>query len=259
MGLEKAPGAGTPATALWRYQSMATYDTGPHKRGRTVRHSRDDALSDREFELLLEGAASLDDYYGIQAQFLTLVLGRLGLRRGEVGHMQADWVDWRQEMIRIPDHEPCHGERNGDGPCGYCHQLAAGRADRAADLDEVAAIAAQWQPKTAAAARDVYFGFDTRTGMFIERFFDRFEEWTWSVQAINRRIDKAAEAARGLDAETVRPHALRATAASFHAGRGLETHNLMQYFGWSQMSTAEVYLSRNPENTARQLDAIHSG
>jgi len=239
---------------------MSTYDSGHHKRGRTaVTHSKDDALTDREFELLLEGASRMDDYYGDQATVAILILGRLGLRRGELAHMQADWLDRRQEMLTIPYHEPCDGARDGDGPCGACVQLAQQRAEYNEDLSLDQALAETWKAKTGAAARDVYYGFSPRVRIHLERFFDEREEWCWAPQSINRRVERAAEHADGLDAEDVRPHALRATAATHHAGRGLEMHGLMQFFGWAQPSTAERYLSRNGQNTARQLDAIHQG
>jgi integrase len=221
-------------------------------------HSKDDALDDREFELLFEGASRLDEYYGIQAQFLVQVLGRLGLRRGELAHMTQEWIDWRKEMIRIPRQQDCHGGRDG-GVCGYCRQLAEQRVDYREDLPLDASVAMQWVAKTDAAARDVYFGFDPRVRLWIERFFDRFDEWVWSPAAINRRVKRAAEHADGLDPDEVRPHSLRASAATHHAARGLEMHALMQYFGWAQPSTAKCYLARNGQNTARQLDAIHSG
>jgi len=240
---------------------MSTYETWAQKRGptNTVRHSKDDALDEREFELLLEGASKMDDYYGDQALFACLILGRLGLRRGELTHMREEWVDWRQEQISIPLQEDCHGERQGDGPCGMCRQLAQQRADHNDDLSLEAALADQWRAKTPAAARDVYFGFDARTRLHVERFFDKYDQWEWAAQAVNRRVKRAAEHADGLDPDDVYPHALRATAASYHAGRGLETLSLMQMMGWAQLSTAEVYVSRNSRNTARQLDAIHQG
>jgi len=201
----------------------------------------------------------MDDYYGDQAKFLTLVLGRLGLRRGEVAHMRESWIDWRQEMIQIPYQQDCHGERQGDGPCGYCRQLAKQRTEYNDDVTMQQALEERWQAKTPAASRDVYFGFDARAQLHIRRFFDRFDCWTWSATAINRRIKKAADHADRLDPADIRPHALRATAATYHAARGLEMHALMQHFGWAQPQTAEVYLSRNGQNTARQLDAIHQG
>jgi len=240
---------------------MSAYNAGPQKRGptNTVRHSKDDALDEREYELLLEGASKMDDYYGDQALFACLVLGRLGLRRGELTHMRESWVDWRQETISVPLQQDCHGERDGDGPCGTCRQLAQQRVDHCDGLSLQEALADQWRSKTPAAARDVYFGFDARTRLHVERFFDRFDEWTLAAAAVNRRVTKAAEHAEALDPDDVYPHALRATAATYHAGRGLETLSLMQMMGWAQLSTAEVYVSRNSRNTARQLDAIHQG
>jgi len=235
---------------------MSTYTTGHYKRGRTVQHSKEDALGDVEFELLFEGASQMDDYYGMQAQVAVLVLGRLGLRRGELAHMRRSWLDRREKMLTIPAHEPCHGARDGDGPCGYCRQLAREQASRRPDVSDADLVDSQWRPKTEAAARDVYYGFDARVELYLERFFEEWDAWVWSAQAVNRRIERAADRA-ALEAR-VTPHTLRATAATHHAARGLEMHALMQYFGWAQPSTAEVYLARNGRNTARQLDAIHS-
>lgn len=241
--------------------SMSTYDSGSFSRGptNTVRHSKEDALDDRDYELLLEGASRMDDYYGDQATFAILVLGRLGLRRGELTHMRESWVDWRQEQISVPLQQDCHGERDGDGPCGTCRQLAKQRVEYNEELSFEEALADQWHAKTPAAARDVYFGFDARARLHMERFFDKYDGWAWAAAAVNRRIKRAAERADGLDPDDVYPHALRATAASYHAGRGLETLSLMQMMGWAQLSTAQVYVSRNSRNTARQLDAIHQG
>lgn len=239
---------------------MSTYNSGHNKRGHnSVRHSKEDALSEREFELLLEGATRLDDYYGDQAQFVILVLGRLGLRRGELTHLRESWIDWRQETISIPLQQDCHGERDGSGPCGTCRQLAKQRAEHSPDMTFDEALADQWTAKTPAASREVYFGFDARVRLHLQRFFENYDAWQWASAAVNRRVKKAAEAADELSTDDVRPHSLRATAATYHAGRGLETLSLMQMMGWAQLSTAEVYVSRNSRNTARQLDAIHQG
>lgn len=86
-------------------------------------HSKERALNDREFELLVEGARRLDDYEAEQARFATLVAGRLGLRAGEIVHMQEDWIDWRNRRICIPSTEPCEKGKDG-GICGYCEQAA---------------------------------------------------------------------------------------------------------------------------------------
>jgi integrase len=239
---------------------MSTYASGHHNSGHTtdaVTHSKDDALDDREFELLLEGAASMRDYYGIQAQFCILVLGRLGLRRGELAHMKSSWVDNRRQMIEIPLQQDCHSGKDG-GICGYCRQLAEQRVDHADDLEIDEASTWQWRAKTPAAAREVFWGFDARVELYIQRFFDRFDQWEWSAQALNRRVNKAAEKAPELDPEDVYPHALRATAASELGGRGMKMQALMQHFGWAKPQTADVYLARNAKNTARQLQSMQS-
>ena len=249
-----------------RQPSSAQRENPIHAAGRSgsdVSHSKEDALSDREFEYLLEGARQLsasDYYYTPDPVFVIHVLGRLGLRRGELAHLSEEWIDWRNEMIVIPDHHTCtKGE--GRAVCGYCRQLARQRVDYAdGELTMDEALEWMWVPKTAAAAREIYFGFDARLKLAIERYFEsgaytRFEA---SSTAINRLVKKAAEHAPELQPENVRPHSLRATAATYHAGRGLELLPLMQMMGWAQPQTAEIYIGRSGQNTARQLDAIHS-
>jgi len=236
-----------------------------HAAGRsssTVRHSKEDALDEREFEKLLEGASELsnsDYYYKPDPEFLMVAMGRLGLRRGELVHLREDWIDWRNKMIKIPQHDSCDMGKGGD-ICGYCEQLARQRAEYAGnDLTLKEAQKWVWVPKTEAAAREIYFGFDPRVEMYIERYFDssEYDRVEVSGAAINRRVKKCAELG-GLDPEPLHPHCPRATAATWHASRGLETLSLMQMFGWCQPQTAEIYISRNGTNTKKQLDAIHS-
>lgn len=229
--------------------------------GDSVRHSKADALTSRDFERLLEGARDLgasDYYYTPDPEFTVYCLGRLGLRRGELVHLREEWIDWRNEMICIPDHDGCTFGKDGD-VCGYCTQLARQRVEYADDdLDMDTALDWMWVPKTEAAAREIYFGWDPRAAMYIERYFDsdEYDRYEASGSAVGRRVTKAAERG-GLDGDAIHPHCLRATAATFHAARGLPASALLQMFGWANMSTAEVYISRNSGNTARQLDTIH--
>jgi len=86
--------------------------------------SKELAVDDRQFELLLEGARRIDDWQRAkQARFAILVGGRLGLRAGEITHMTEDWIDWRKRRIDIPRHHECDKGKNGD-ICGYCVQQA---------------------------------------------------------------------------------------------------------------------------------------
>lgn len=226
-----------------------------------TRHSKDDALSDRRFELLLEGTHEMREYYGFQARFCILVMGRLGLRRGELAHMRESWVDWRRNMIEIPRHQPCEKGKDG-GACGYCRSLAEQRlehADPEASLTMEQAVGETWRPKTDAAARSVPFDHDARAQLAVERFFDRYDAYPCSAQSVNRRVKKAAEHADELRREDVYPHCLRASAASRLAAKGLDLIPLQSMLGWSDLSTAQVYIQKSGENTQRALHMIHSG
>ena len=67
----------------------------------------------------------------------------------------------------------------------------------------------------------------------------------------------AAEAAAGLEADGVYPHALRATAASAHASRGVSAYSLMSTMGWSDIGTARAYIRSNEEQANREIRSAH--
>jgi integrase len=247
----------------------------------TVRHSKDDALDTRSFEHLVEATYGMDDYYGLQCRFLLFVCGRLGLRRGELAHLTEDWIDWRNNMIVVPRHDPCTNGRE-NGVCGYCRQLADQKAgvatenaleDAYADLAQARAaelepgggrvydamvsadekIARSWSPKTENAAREIPFDATTRAAIVVERFFERFDEWPGSAQSVNRRVNRVAEACEHVDGGDVYPHALRATAATFWSAQGLDVFALKSMLGWADLSTARCYISTNGERTAQAI------
>jgi integrase len=222
-----------------------------------TRHSKKDALDQREFQLLLEGADEMRDYYGFHARFVILVGGRLGLRRGEMAHMKEGWLDRRRNMIVIPRKETCTNGEHG-GICGACEILAKQRADHNPDITVDEARDLAWLAKTEEAAREVPYDFNPRVSLVIERFFDKYDEYPCSAQSINRRIKKAAELAEELDPSNVYPHCLRATAASYHAGRGLDVIPLQSLMGWAEVSTAHNYVTSSGENTQRALHFTHS-
>lgn len=53
------------------------------------------------------------------------------------------------------------------------------------------------------------------------------------------------------------PHSLRATAASFHAYKGVPSAALQDLFGWAQLSTAQKYLRLSGGATANALRDVH--
>ena len=228
-----------------------------HQRVSSTTHSKDDALNEREFELLYEGAAAMDGYQGLEAEFIVVVAGRLGLRLSEISHLQADWIDWRDDLIQIPAHEPCTKGRHGDH-CGQCEQAIAQCVDYNDEVQREDVVDNWWRPKTQAAVRGVPFDWCPRADIQLERFFEEFDAFERSGSAIGRRVTSAAELAPGLDPDEIYPHCLRATAATLLSGKGLSAHALCSMFGWANLSTARVYLARSDQNTQRAVRSVHS-
>lgn len=257
------------------------------------RHSREDALSNREFVTLVNATHRMKDGQALEARAALYLTGKLGLRGGELAHLDQSWINWTDNVIEIPEHDPCKkGKRPGE-VCGYCRRRAkeavetnnlslqealdairheysddvlrqldddAIRAE-AEDLREQVnitmedALAERWSPKTPASARQIPFDFDVRIEMCIEEFFDAYSGWEKSKSTLNRRIDRVAEIA---DADIeVYPHALRATAASTHASREVSAYALMSIMGWSDIATARSYILSNDEQAAKEIRSKH--
>jgi len=236
---------------------MATNDHAIQTAGIEPRHSADDALEQRTFQLLLEGTHGLGDYYALESRLIVLACGRLGLRVGELIHMTGEWLHRRWNMIHIPPHEPCDKGRNGV-VCGYCRQLKQQKAAHNEGVTEQEAIAHAWEPKTDAANRAVPYDFHPQTEIVVERYFDRFGRFQTSKSGVNRRLQAAKEQADGLDDVNLYPHALRATAASWHASQGLDALSLQALMGWATLGTAHRYVRRSGDRTKKALQAAHT-
>lgn len=221
-----------------------------------TRHSHEDALSEQAFEDLIDATTQLDDPVGSQATFAIYCAGRLGMRSGEIIHMRESWVDWDRQMIRIPTFEPCEKGNDG-GICGYCRQQAEQTLDYDPSINVEMEKERRWKPKTPAAARAIPFNFDAEIQSVIKWWFAEHDSFPISRVSLNRRIDAAAEAA-GIDAENLYPHALRATAASYHAYRGLQVAPLKAFMGWENLDGAEPYIRLSGGATARALEDVHS-
>lgn len=235
---------------------MSTSPTQFKKSFAETNHSKDDVLSDQQFELLYEGASRLEEYYRLQARFVVLLAGRLGFRAGEIAHLDESWVDHREQMIEIPRHYQCRKGKNG-GHCGYCEHQAEQMVAHNDGLSFNDALAMMWSPKSPAGARTVPFGHSARIQLIVERFFDRFDKFPISRVAVNRRVNRAAEAADRLDPDDVYPHGLRATAATHLAASGLEVLPLKSLMGWEELETAQSYVASNASATDRALKQLH--
>jgi len=82
-------------------------------------------------------------------------------------------------------------------------------------------------------------------------FFEYYYEVPISVNTCRRRIKDAAEASE-LN-RRIYPHALRATAASQHAYKGLNIASMKAMMGWEKLSTAEKYIRISGGRTKRAL------
>ena len=220
-----------------------------------TRHSHQDALDDATYRRLLEACDQLDKRYRTECRFVVVAGGRLGMRAGEIAHLRTDWINWDRQMIEIPSFDPCDKGRDG-GRCGYCHKRAHEAADCADELSFEDALTQRWQPKTETSARAVPFGFDGGVESVIEEFTWRYDRYEHSRVSVNRRVTRAAEAA-GLNPDRVYPHALRATAATHHAYRGLPAPALQSLMGWSKLSVATKYLRLSGSATADALQDVH--
>lgn len=220
-----------------------------------VRHSHQDALSSEEFGRLVDGALQLDETDADEALIAIYLAGRLGMRIGEIVHLRRSWVNWERMMIEIPRFEPCRRGQDG-GVCGYCRQQAkqALTYDSDATLDEK--LAQRWTPKTETSARAIPFDFDETLKEIVIEFFAEYDEFPKSRVTLTRRVKAAAEKG-GLNTEFVYPHALRATAATHHAYRGLSAAPLQALMGWRKLEVAEKYLRLSGGATAEALRDVH--
>lgn len=219
--------------------------------------TREKALSEREFELLLEGAGRIEDpKRRLESRAAILLGGRLGLRPGETTHLTVSWIDREQQMILIPKHQDCTKGRDG-GICGYCRQAVKQRMNHDPDEQFENLANRYWLPKTEAASRTVPFHFSYRVRIAVELLLDEHGGWPYSFSTLQRRLETALELSPELSVTATSLHGLRATAVSYHAGRGLDLTALRAMFGWEDITTARQYLNVDGAMTRRALDNIH--
>lgn len=221
-----------------------------------VRHAHQDAINEPKFEHLFEATEKIAEPYETQCVGILFFGGRLGMRAGEIAHLSEEWVDWNRDLIEIPSQDPCTKGKGG-GPCGYCKQQArlAVAHDDELTLDE--ALAERWEPKTENSARAIPFAFDDRVKVVVEAFFDKYDEYPASRASVNRRVDRMCEAA-GLPTDSIYPHALRATAATYHSYRGVSAPALQSLFGWANLDVAQKYIRLSGGATADALEEAHN-
>jgi integrase len=214
-------------------------------------HSCEAALSERKFDDLVDAAYELDDQFVSETLLILFAGGRLGLRAGEIAHLDESWINWQRSIIEIPQYWPCEKGEDG-GICGYCRKAAEQACEYDEDLSMEDALEARWNPKTTNSARAVPFDFTERIEAVITAFFKEFSEFESSRASINRRVDRVLEAA-GYATDTCWPHALRATAATYLAYERLGVVPLQAMFGWASIETARKYVRLSGGATQKAL------
>lgn len=221
-----------------------------------VRNSGQDAIDDATFERLVEATDEFSPPVDAESMFILMAAGRLGMRAGELCHMRAEWINWDRQMIEIPRRDPCDKGIDG-GPCGNCYKGARQAAAKNEDVTVEEDIVERWKPKTPNSARAIPFGFSDRVKTTLEMFFSTRDIYPHSRCSVNRRVTALAEAA-DLPPSTVYPHCLRATAATYHAYRGLPAPALQSLMGWANISVSNKYIRLSGGATAKALQDVHS-
>lgn len=209
------------------------------------RNAAQDAPTTEEFKRLYAATFERADDYEkrLEDRFITVVGGRLTLRRAELLHFNRTWLDRDRKLILIPYFEDCD--------CSYCYGRAKNYAeDRDMTVEE--AMEYTWSPKTEAGVRAIYYGWSAQTIDAVERFADDVGELDMDIGTINRRVDKLAEYA-GIQ-HNMYPHALRASAAFFWADLGLEAAYLQAIMGWGSIEVAVAYLRASGRQLAQRIE-----
>ena len=166
--------------------------------------SRDDALDEEQLEQLLQ-ACDPDDP---RERLIILLAGELGMREGEIAHLDRAWINFQKGQIIIPS------------------RTAAG-----------------WTPKTKWSARTIpALKWSKRAWEATRAYFTAHDRMDVHRTTVYRIVDRVAQRAK-LHCR-VYPHSLRATAATRTAYRIKNPQVLCDLFGWGQLAIAQYYVRR---------------
>ncbi|MCX6652442.1 MAG: tyrosine-type recombinase/integrase [Methanomassiliicoccales archaeon] len=166
--------------------------------------SRDDALDEEQYEQLLQAA----DPDRPEELLILLLAGDLGMREGEIAHLQRSWLNFQKGHIIIPS-----SDRDG------------------------------WTPKTRWGARTIpALKMSRRAWDAVRAYFTAYERLGIHRITVYRIVQRIAERS-GLEARTY-PHSLRVTAATRLAYKVKNPRVLCDLFGWGQLKIAQYYIQR---------------
>lgn len=163
--------------------------------------------------------------------FTTQVLAYTGMRASELSHLQEDWIDYQEELIRVPASSICLRS--------CCDN--------------------EWTPKTEAGARTIpvredLIELNTDVWGSIRDVFKWRSNIRTSRQTIGNRIDR-------IESETdikkpVTPHVLRHTYGTLLAERGASVEYIKQTMGHARLSSADTYIQYSGRRLSDEADRL---
>lgn len=219
------------------------------KRGAAV----DYALTAKQFKAGLQAAAAVKDVEKSREAFaLWLLAGRCGLRASELVHVNQDWIAPELPGLRLPRFQNCN--------CGTCRSRARKVAANPKETRSVKEIVEEeyFSPKSYNGHRSIPFS-TRRTETIVTEYLEKWGYISVSYSTVYRRIVKIAYLAEGINGDTVTPQVLRATAATFWAGRGMESSILTQMFGWQSIDVADHYVGLSGRTILEEMNRIRDG
>jgi integrase len=178
--------------------------------------SKDDALSEQEFDVLLSKCNPEDP----REQVIILLAGELGLREGEISALRSSWINFQRGHIIIPS-------KSEQG----------------------------WTPKREDSARTIpALKMSPRAWETIRTYYIAHPSLDMTRMTVYRIVQKVASRT-GLK-KRVYPHSLRATAATKLAYKVHNPLILCDIFGWKQLKMAEYYIRRAGGRAELELEKI---
>lgn len=195
------------------------------KEKHSIKHSKDQALEEKEKEELLRAIQKLNVKPELKYKYEVLVhlMMSAGLRVSEALQVRYEWFNETDDglVLRIPD--------------------------KARDLGN---LKRDWKPKTLAGKREVFF-IDKSVGEKVRSYFIQNKGIGMLRQRAYQVINMLGKA---IDKPKLHPHALRSTYANTLVYKGVNATTLMYYMGWSNLNVALNYIKAS--NVAARRDLI---
>jgi len=167
-----------------------------------------------------------------------------GMRITEFIHMRRDWINWENNVIRIPLTQKCN--------CYVCRK-ARFKVNHKTGKKETVKPPGIWKVKVEEAARTIPLLPEVKP-MF-SRYFkdhDSIMETVPSQPAAWRVVKRVAQRS-GLR-KRIFPHVLRGTFASILAGKGFTALEIQAALGWKSVTTADEYIRISPDRVVKAFE-----